>query len=552
MLGSTIALSRMDWGLSIQKHPALRVNELCSDLTAAARCRCSSQIEGDLLNYRGRMGNMMLTEQKCIDLSINARTQYRKSAYGLPKCLKKSQKVRAQAVSGVDGGLPQSPAKLSELSGVPQSSNLAEFITSERVKVVAMVALALALCNADRVVMSVAIVPLSSTYGWSKSFSGVVQSSFLWGYFMSPIAGGALVDRYGGKHVMACGVAIWSMATFLTPWAASHSLGMLLAIRTLLGIAEGVALPCMNNMVSRWFPRTERARAVGLSMAGFHLGSVIGLIISPIIMAQAGVFGPFLIFGVSGFLWLLVWLTAISKNPQCHSQISKSELAYIQDGNDHSLIGGREPMAKRASRLPPFGLLLSKLPTWAIIVANAMHNWGYFIILSWMPTYFNTIYGVNLKQAAWFSAIPWAMMAALGYVAGASSDFLVQSGFTVTFVRKIMQSIGFLGPGLALLGLNAAQNPSVASAWLTAAVGLSAFSQAGFLVNLQEIAPEYGGVLHGMSNTAGTLAAIIGTVGTGFFVERMGSFQGFLALTAMLYFISTVFWDLCATGDRVF
>jgi len=105
---------------------------------------------------------------------------------------------------------------------------------------------------------------------------------------------------------------------------------------------------------------------------------------------------------------------------------------------------------------------------------------------------------------------------------------------------------------VALLGLNTARNPSIASAWLTAAVGFSAFSQAGFLVNLQEIAPQYGGVLHGMSNTAGTFAAIIGTVGTGFFVEWMGSFKGFLTFTAVLYCISTVFWNLCATGDRIF
>lgn len=48
-----------------------------------------------------------------------------------------------------------------------------------------------------------------------------------------------------------------------------------------------------------------------------------------------------------------------------------------------------------------------------------------------------------------------------------------------------MQSIGFLGPAVALIGLNGAQNPSIASAWLTAAVGFTAFSQAGFLVNLQ-------------------------------------------------------------------
>lgn len=60
-----------------------------------------------------------------------------------------------------------------------QAPSFSEFITSERVKVVAMLALALALCNADRVVMSVAIVPLSLSRGWSRSFSGIVQVVFL-------------------------------------------------------------------------------------------------------------------------------------------------------------------------------------------------------------------------------------------------------------------------------------------------------------------------------------------------------------------------------------
>jgi ACS family sodium-dependent inorganic phosphate cotransporter len=46
---------------------------------------------------------------------------------------------------------------------------------SERTKVVAMMALVMLLCNADRVVMSVAVVPLAAQYGWSSSFVGIVQ-----------------------------------------------------------------------------------------------------------------------------------------------------------------------------------------------------------------------------------------------------------------------------------------------------------------------------------------------------------------------------------------
>lgn len=440
-----------------------------------------------------------------------------------------------------------------ESSIIPESeiekSSILEFLTSERVKVVAMLGLALALCNADRVVMSVAMVPFSKAHGWSKSFAGIVQSAFLWGYLISPIVGGALVDYYGGKVVMGWGVTLWSMATFLTPWAAETSLLALLFTRILLGVAEGVALPSMNNMISRWFPQIERSRAVGLAMGGFNLGSAMGLLISPIIMSKAGIFGPFVIFGLFGFLWVLAWLAAISSTPAQHSSISKYELYYIT--KDMKPLTTSTKRSGQSAAIPPFKKLLTKLPTWALISANAMHSWGFFVILSWMPVYFNTIYHVDLREAAWFSALPWVMMAVLGYAAGAISDKLVQSGKSVTFTRKLMQTIGFLGPGMALLGLNKARTPSIASAWLTAAVGLSSFSHSGFLVNFQEIAPQYAGVLHGMSNTAGTVAAIVGTVGAGFFVEKMGSFRGFITLTAFLYFVSAFFWNFAATGERV-
>lgn len=45
----------------------------------------------------------------------------------------------------------------------------------ERFKVVVLLACVMCLCNADRVVMSVAIVPLAAQKGWTSSFLGVVQ-----------------------------------------------------------------------------------------------------------------------------------------------------------------------------------------------------------------------------------------------------------------------------------------------------------------------------------------------------------------------------------------
>lgn len=46
---------------------------------------------------------------------------------------------------------------------------------------------------------------------------------------------------------------------------------------------------------------------------------------------------------------------------------------------------------------------------------------------------------MNLKQAAWFSSVPWGTMAVSGYFAGALSDYLIKAGYSLTLVRKIMQ-----------------------------------------------------------------------------------------------------------------
>ncbi|XP_066367086.1 probable anion transporter 2, chloroplastic [Miscanthus floridulus] len=414
----------------------------------------------------------------------------------------------------------------------------------ERAKVVALVAAIMLLCNADRVVMSVAVVPLSAQYGWSSSFVGIVQSSFLWGYVFSSMVGGALADKYGGKKVMAGAAALWSLATILTPWAASHSTIMLLAVRALFGLAEGVAFPTMSTFLPKWFPTHERATAVGISMGGFHLGNVISFLATPIIMSYIGLSGTFVFFASLGYLWLSVWMLNVESDPLDSRTISKSELQLILAGRTGSKVQG--------SKFPSLRELFSKTEFLAITLANVVNNWGYFVLLSWMPVYFKTVYNVNLKQAAWFSAIPWAVMAMSGYVAGASADFLIKSGFPIGPVRKIMQSIGFMGPCVSLLCLRFAQTPSVAAVLMTIALSLSSFSQAGYFCNIQDIAPKYAGSLHGMTNGIGTVAAIVSTIGTGYFVQWLGSFQAFLTLTAALYFSATVFYNIYATGDLIF
>jgi MFS family permease len=49
------------------------------------------------------------------------------------------------------------------------------------------------------------------------------------------------------QDVLSLGVVVWSLFTLLTPWAAAtRQLPVLLLVRALMGLGEGVAFPTMQ------------------------------------------------------------------------------------------------------------------------------------------------------------------------------------------------------------------------------------------------------------------------------------------------------------------
>jgi MFS transporter, ACS family, solute carrier family 17 (sodium-dependent inorganic phosphate cotransporter), other len=148
--------------------------------------------------------------------------------------------------------------------------------------------------------MSIAILPMSESYGWTSTTIGLVQSSFFWGYLLTQVLGGVWADKFGGKVVLGFGVLWWSLATVLTPLAATLGLPALLAARACMGVGEGVAMPAMNNMLSRWVPVRERSRSLSLVYSGMYTGSVMGLAVSPHMIHSLGWPSVFYVFGVIG------------------------------------------------------------------------------------------------------------------------------------------------------------------------------------------------------------------------------------------------------------
>ncbi|CAM0953251.1 unnamed protein product [Alopecurus aequalis] len=396
------------------------------------------------------------------------------------------------------------------------------------------------LCNMDRVNMSIAILPMSAEFGWSPATVGLIQSSFFWGYLLTQILGGIWADRFGGKVVLGFGVVWWSIATMLTPIAAKMGLPFLLVVRAFMGIGEGVAMPAMNNILSKWIPVSERSRSLALVYSGMYLGSVTGLAFSPFLIAKFGWPSVFYAFGSLGSVWFVLWQRKARSSPSEDPDISEDEKRHILGGNTI-----KEPVSSI-----PWRLILSKPPVWALIISHFCHNWGTFILLTWMPTYYNQVLKFNLTESGLLCVLPWLTMAVFANIGGWIADTLVAKGVSITNVRKIMQSIGFLGPALFLTLLSKVRTPAMAVLCMACSQGSDAFSQSGLYSNHQDIGPRYAGVLLGLSNTAGVLAGVFGTAATGYILQK-GSWDNVFQVSVILYIVGTVVWNVFSTGERI-
>ncbi|KAK9056176.1 hypothetical protein SSX86_027265 [Deinandra increscens subsp. villosa] len=396
------------------------------------------------------------------------------------------------------------------------------------------------LCNMDRVNMSIAILPMSKEFNWNSATVGLIQSSFFWGYLLTQIVGGIWADKVGGKQVLGFGVIWWSIATILTPIAAKIGLPFLLIMRAFMGIGEGVAMPAMNNILSKWIPVSERSRSLAMVYSGMYLGSVIGLALSPILIQKFAWPSVFYSFGSLGSLWFAFWLSKAHSSPIEDPELSAEEKKYILGGSI-----SEEPVTEI-----PWKLILSKAPVWALIVSHFCHNWGTFILLTWMPTYYNQVLKFNLTESGLLCVLPWLTMAVFANLGGWIADTLVSRGISVTNVRKIMQSIGFLGPAFFLTQLSRVKTPAMAVLCMACSQGSDAFSQSGLYSNHQDIGPRYAGVLLGLSNTAGVLAGVFGTAATGYILQN-GSWDDVFKVAVILYIIGTLVWNIFSTGEKI-
>lgn len=110
------------------------------------------------------------------------------------------------------------------------------------------------------------------TYEWSEAVQGVILSSFYWGYIITHVPGGMLVEKFGGKITLLAGILATSVLTCLTPLSITAGGSTLLIInRIVMGLCQGFIYASVFGLLATWVPLSERTTLGAFVLSGIQV-----------------------------------------------------------------------------------------------------------------------------------------------------------------------------------------------------------------------------------------------------------------------------------------
>jgi len=192
-----------------------------------------------------------------------------------------------------------------------------------------------------------------------------------------------LADRYNRVRIIAWSVALWSGFTALCGLA--QNFWHLFLARMGVGVGEAGGVAPSYALISDYFPKERRARALAFFSLGIPIGSALGVFFGGWIATNLDWRAAFVIVGLAGIPAALLVRYGIKEPPR----------------------GGFDAEAGQAvARAPPFAEVaatLARKPSFWLLSFGAASGsiLGYGLIF-WLPSFFSRSYGLELIEVSWF------------------------------------------------------------------------------------------------------------------------------------------------------
>lgn len=254
---------------------------------------------------------------------------------------------------------------------------------------------------------------------WDASTQSLVLGCFFYGYVVTQLPAGYYAQKYGGKWIFGFGILLTAFFTLLSPVAAKLNFYLLLVVRLLEGLAEGVTFPAIAAMLSEWAPPLERTRMGALISAGCTAGTILSLSVTGFICQGAGWEAVFYLFGILGLVWFIFWTCLAADSPSTHPYITEAERDLIEvslgkrsvftsplrivpddvdpDQGELPKRSGAEKLGPRFTHVPWLAMIKSR-PVYGLTIASICNAFTGYLLLMEVPTYLKQILRFNIDQ----------------------------------------------------------------------------------------------------------------------------------------------------------
>ncbi len=401
-------------------------------------------------------------------------------------------------------------------------------MTKKRYNMLALIFGSVVINYLDRTNISVAAPAIKEALDLSSVQLGLIFSAFGWTYVALQIPGGIVVDKIGARLLYGLMLFFWSISTLLQGFV--NSFIVLLGLRASIGIFEAPAYPANNAIVTKWFPENERASAIAIYTSGQFIGLAFLFPVLTVIQDQLGWRGLFIVSGIIGILWAIIWYV-FYRDPDNHKSVSTQELKHIREG------GGLVKASNSAAEKIKF--------SWSDLAQAFKYRklWGVYLgqfcvgsvsifFLTWFPTYLVEYRGLDFIKSGFLASVPFLAAFAGVLLSGFTSDYLIKKGKSIEFARKTPVLCGLL-LSVTIIGANFTDDTFYVILFMTLAFfGNGLASITWVFVSL--MAPKHLiGLVGGVFNLIGGLSAVVVPVVIGILVKD-GDFS------PALYFIGAI------------
>lgn len=305
--------------------------------------------------------------------------------------------------------------------------------TRKMVLVTVLCGLGYMMYSVDRMTVSSAIGLIAAEFGLGKGESGILLSSFFFGFILFLFVAGIIADKLSGKPVLILGLMMFSLATLFT--GVAGSLTSLIFYRVMTGIGEGIFWPAASLEVANVTSEKQRTTVMSLYWMGYPIGGFLGTWMGAVL---GPVFGWRVVFYVAGALGIVVAL-----------------LYAVLVKND------RKPadlIARQAAERVPLRTLFRHAPVMMMALYYFVLLAGWWIVLLWAPSYLMQVKNLTISSAGTIASLLGLTGALGGFLLGRycdKGDFLRRRRIlmAITVASALLMAAMTLTPSVPLVVL---------------------------------------------------------------------------------------------------